>query len=114
MKCMTFDVGRVVLSKQGHDKGGWFLVVKVQDEKHVLIADGATRKLEKPKKKQIKHLRPKPARCMEIAAALEDGKPLLDSDVRKALMAIRQAESKEDQGQRPPCREKEECAFVQE
>ena len=94
MKAIPYDVGRVVLSKQGHDKGRWFVVAGILDEKHVLIADGQTRKLEKPKKKQCKHLRAKPMQLHEIAAKLLEGKAVLDSEIRKALKAFAEEEEK--------------------
>jgi large subunit ribosomal protein L14e len=56
MTQVPIAVGRVVRSKAGRDKGRFFLVVGVADEEHLLIADGDLRKLEKPKKKKLKHL----------------------------------------------------------
>lgn len=111
MKAIPFDVGRVVLSKQGHDKGRYFAVVGLVDEKYVLIADGETRRLEKPKRKQTKHLRAKPITLVEIGAALVEGRSVLDSDVRKALRALSHEEG--NHGMRE-CQKKEECALVQE
>ena len=111
MKPIPFDLGRVVRSKQGHDKGRWFAVVGMVDEKHVLIADGRTRKLEKPKKKQAKHLKPKPVKFGEIAEMLEAGKPVLDSDLRKAINAFAEEEEKICTN---ASHKKEECALVQE
>lgn len=110
MKTVPFDVGRIVLSRQGHDKGRWFVVVRVVDEKHVLIADGQSRKLEKPKKKQLKHLRAKSTRLSWLVEALSEGKPVLDSELRKALKAF----VDEDGQSMDTCRKKEECALVQE
>ena len=110
MKIIPFDVGRIVLSKQGHDKGRWFMVVQGLDEKHVLIADGDSRKLQKPKKKQKKHLRPKPVKALEIAELLQADKPVLDSDIRKYLAVFAQEEEKKRMN---ACQKKEECAFVQ-
>ena len=110
MKDIPFDVGRVVRSKQGHDKGRWFAVVETVDETYVLIADGRTRKLEKPKKKQHKHLRAAPVTLTEIAGMLAEGKPVLDSDLRKALAPFAAEEEKRRNG----CQKKEECALVQE
>ncbi|MBN1777638.1 MAG: KOW domain-containing RNA-binding protein [Clostridiales bacterium] len=85
MKPEVHQLGRVVLSKQGHDKGKAFLVVGLLDEKHVLIADGGSRKLCKPKKKQAKHLTPKPWVATEILASIRDRAQTADSDIRKAL-----------------------------
>ena len=51
-----YQVGDLVLSRQGRDHGRNFMVVEVIDENYVLIADGKLRPLEKPKKKKVKHL----------------------------------------------------------
>ena len=111
MKVIPYDVGRIVFSKQGHDRGRWFMIVGLVDDKHVLIADGQTRKLEKPKKKQTKHLRAKPIRFVETAELLQNGKPVLDSDIRKAIAAFATEEERKMMTTR---QKKEECALVQE
>lgn len=49
-------LGRVVFSKTGRDMGRKFIIVDIIDENYVLITDGDLRKVEKPKKKKIKHL----------------------------------------------------------
>jgi Ribosomal protein L14E/L6E/L27E len=51
-------IGSVVESAAGHDKGVLFAVIGFADEKHALIADGKVRRLEKPKKKKLRHLEP--------------------------------------------------------
>lgn len=51
---MEPKVGTVVLNKSGHDKG-FFLVVK-NDSSFVYIANGKSRLLSSPKKKNPKHL----------------------------------------------------------
>lgn len=43
-------------SKAGRDADRKFIVVKIVDEKYILISDGCLRKIEKPKKKQNKHV----------------------------------------------------------
>lgn len=49
-------IGQVVKSRAGRDKGKIFLVLDRIDDEHLLIVDGDLRKLDKPKKKKIKHL----------------------------------------------------------
>jgi ribosomal protein L14E/L6E/L27E len=49
-------VGTVVISAAGHDKGNMFVTVGLEGD-FAFIADGGERKLEKPKKKRIKHLK---------------------------------------------------------
>ena len=50
------EAGRVVCVTRGHDAGSWCAVLQVLDERMVLLCDGKLRTLEKPKKKQVKHL----------------------------------------------------------
>lgn len=49
-------IGQVVKSRAGRDKGRVFLVIDIIDNENLLIVDGDLRKLDKPKKKKIKHL----------------------------------------------------------
>jgi len=84
MERLSFEVGRVVLSRQGRDEGRCFVILHAVDDQFVMMADGLTRKLDHPKKKKIKHLQPKPVLVPNIAERLES-RQLLDSDLRKAL-----------------------------
>lgn len=47
--------GSVVRSKSGHDANSFYVVVKCAEES-AWIADGRRRKVEQPKRKNIKHL----------------------------------------------------------
>ncbi len=84
MERLSFEIGRIVLSRQGRDAGRCFVILQVVDEQFVMMADGLTRKLDHPKKKKIKHLQPKPVLVPGIADDL-NSRQLLDSDLRKAL-----------------------------
>ena len=86
MERLTMVPGRVVLSTQGRDAGRYFIVLEVIDENFVLMADGLTRKIDHPKKKKVKHLRPKPI-LVEVDGAKLPNKHLQDSDLRNALSA---------------------------
>lgn len=86
MERLTMIPGRVVLSTQGRDEGRYFVVLEVIDENFVLMADGLTRKVDHPKKKKVKHLRPKPI-LVEVDGAKLPNKHLQDSDLRNALSA---------------------------
>ena len=78
-------IGRVCTSRAGHDKGRAFLIVGVFDDNHVLLSDGETRKLSRPKKKKLSHLHIEPQKTDEIAKKFAESKEVLDADVRKAL-----------------------------
>ncbi|MBR5278600.1 MAG: RNA-binding protein [Clostridia bacterium] len=52
-------LGHLYVSLAGRDKGCICAVVGIpEDEGYVLIADGKLRKVELPKKKKLKHLKP--------------------------------------------------------
>ena len=84
MDRLTMIPGRVVLSTQGRDEGRYFIVLEVIDENFVLMADGLTRKIDHPKKKKIKHLRPKPI-LVNVDGSTLPNKHLQDSDLRRYL-----------------------------
>ena len=60
MKLKTTERGEVIQSKQVLDKGNYNVVTEVLPD-GVLVADGLTRKLANPKKKNVKHLHLLPA-----------------------------------------------------
>ena len=49
---------RLAKSSAGHDKGSWYAVIprNTQESGVMYIADGRRRKLDNPKKKNIKHI----------------------------------------------------------
>ena len=56
---MSFDggfVGCFAVSKKGHDNGKVYIIKSVVDDKFVLVVDGENRPLERPKRKNIRHL----------------------------------------------------------
>ena len=48
-------IGKIVLSNAGRDKGKYLAVINCT-ESYVWVADGKERKLENPKRKNIKHI----------------------------------------------------------
>ena len=71
--------GSLVYSRAGKDKGKLFLVAGVDGE-YVYLLDGDTRRVDKPKKKKLKHIN-KTNKVCEL-----DFEDISDSAVRKALM----------------------------
>jgi len=50
------QIGQLVKSKAGRDKGKLFIIKEIINDKYVYIVDGELRKISNPKKKKIKHL----------------------------------------------------------
>ncbi len=85
---MDISLGQVVYSKAGRDSKRKFIILSIIDESYVLISDGDLRRIEKPKKKKIKHLELTGNIPETIAQKLSTGQKVGNSDIRKALAAI--------------------------
>lgn len=48
--------GQLVKSSQGRDRGQWMIILNIVDNDYALLCDGKIRKIEKPKKKKLKHI----------------------------------------------------------
>jgi len=53
---IPLEPGQLVRSKAGRDKGKHYLVLRILDDRHVLLVNGKNRTLDTPKKKNIIHL----------------------------------------------------------
>ncbi len=76
----------IVRSLAGHDKGKLYLVIGEAEGK-LLVADGKSKTLAKPKIKSSKHLR---------REALNDKAPATDKEIRTTLAEAAKAALKED------------------
>ena len=91
-----FQIADLVVSLSGRDKNRVFMVTEVLDSNYVLIADGMLRKLEKPKKKKIKHLEKSQFVLNErLLQKISEGKKITNAELRKALRLLMDAESEE-------------------
>lgn len=80
-------IGKIVYSKSGRDKGKGFVVIAELDKNFVSIADGDIRKIEKPKKKKVKHLIFTDKVCEDIIKDIFEGKKFNNAKIRKSLEA---------------------------
>ena len=49
-------LGQVVSSRVGRDRNKYYIVVRIQDDSFIEVADGSTRKVGHPKVKNRKHV----------------------------------------------------------
>ncbi|MBR5512604.1 MAG: KOW domain-containing RNA-binding protein [Ruminococcus sp.] len=73
---MELKIGSVVRAKAGRDKDGFFVVTAIEKE-YCFIADGKSRKLETPKRKNIKHI--------SLTNSMIDIKDVTDKKLRTLL-----------------------------
>ena len=80
----SLEEEQVIESTAGRDKGRLFIVFEVLDDFYVTVVDGKSRRLEKPKKKKIKHLRI----YNKVFKEEMQRKDLLDAHIRKMLESL--------------------------
>jgi len=94
---MEVDKSSLIVSKAGRDKGQLFYVIDT-DEQYVYLADGKSRKLEKPKRKKRKHIEQIPRTESRIAEKIRNGEKVLNSELRKELASFGQKQSQNQGG----------------
>lgn len=82
---MDVSLGQIVFSKAGRDNGKKFIVVAILDGLNVLVSDGDLRRIEKAKKKKIKHLNLTQEVIQQIEEKLKNNLRVSNSEIRKAL-----------------------------
>ena len=75
----------IVKSMAGRDRGKFFVVVEKIDDMYVSICDGDIHRIDKPKKKKLKHLKPMGGQIDFIKEKLDLGNKITNSDLRKSL-----------------------------
>ena len=94
---MEVDKSSLVVSKAGRDQGQLFYVIDA-DEQYVYLADGKSRRLEKPKRKKRKHIEQIPRTESRIAEKIRNGEKVLNSELRKELASFGQKQSQHPGG----------------
>jgi len=82
------QIGQIVKSSAGRDSSKIFVIIEILDENYVLLVDGDLRKLDNPKKKKVKHLRPTNRVLDEIKNKIEAKEKFNNAYVRKLLASF--------------------------
>lgn len=80
--------GLFAISKAGHDKGNIYVIVR-EDDEYVYVADGVSKTLEKPKKKNKKHIQIIKKKAIEIIADEQQVKAQSLADNEQVKRAIK-------------------------
>ena len=75
------EIGEIVYSKAGRDRGRYFAVVEIVGEGFVRVADGDVRRIKNAKLKNVKHLRSTGDRLEKIADKLARGAQVFDKEL---------------------------------
>ena len=87
--------GEVVISKAGRDKKRKFIVLSMIDENHVYISDGDLRKVEKPKKKKLKHIKTTGIIADTLKEKFNQNKNVEDFEIRNFLKSLKEKNKQE-------------------
>lgn len=79
------EVGQVVRSLAGRDKGQFLIVCEVLDQNFVMVCDGKLRKISSPKKKKIKHLAKTNHIVTMFKTKQENGEKISNAEIRHWL-----------------------------
>ena len=83
-----FKVGQIVQSIQGHDKGQLYTVVDVLKDR-VLICDGEFKLLDKPKSKNMIHIKGHNYIDSEIATKIKNGLKINDQMIYHSIVKFK-------------------------
>ena len=85
---MEITRSTIVRSGAGRDKGKLFAVLAVEGE-YLLLADGASRKVESPKRKKRRHVLVEAAAGDQLFHKFKSEENITNSELRKALAVYR-------------------------
>ena len=88
----TDYIGKVAVSMSGRDNGKTFIIVGILNDNYVYISDGDLRKVEKPKKKKIKHLTITDTVAEHIKNLLHASDKVNNSAIKKYLQSMNSSE----------------------
>lgn len=78
---------QLVSSEAGRDRDEWYLVVGLENGV-VLVADGRRRPVERPKRKNLRHVKGYPVFAADLAELAANGEAVSNEQVRASLQAL--------------------------
>ena len=81
---MDIDIADIVISINGRDKGKRFYVI-AKEANYVYLCDGKTRRVEKPKRKKLMHIRLEAKVTSRAAMKIINGEKVTNSEIRRSL-----------------------------
>ena len=89
---LEYEFGSIVKSIAGHDKGEYFVILKLESE-YVYLMDGIGRTLEKPKKKNIKHVQYINFTDVNLVKKNANHELIINEEVKRAIKLFKNSEN---------------------
>lgn len=90
-----YKFGGIVIAKAGHDKGEYYVILKAEGE-YVYLADGIYKTLDKPKKKNIKHVQFTHYTDENLMKKVANNEKIIDEEIKRAIKIVKKSISKDD------------------
>jgi len=81
----SYQVGEVVEVLMGRDSGKLGIIVECVDERFVLLTDGDKRKFDRPKRKNVRHLKSTGFISKEVIDSLSESNRVSNAKIRYVL-----------------------------
>jgi large subunit ribosomal protein L14e len=94
---VTPVVGQIVRILRGRNSHKYAIVIRIVDEKYVMIADGDKRKFDQPKKKNMMHLQFLNRISREVEESIRETGRVTNGKLRFALNQYLESQSEEAQ-----------------
>ncbi|MEX2355755.1 MAG: KOW domain-containing RNA-binding protein [Thermaerobacterales bacterium] len=96
---VPLQVGQLAVSKAGRDAGHAFIIIGIDGDRYVRVADGRGRTGKRPKVKNVRHLQVHRQVDDGIARQLQAGKLVADEILQQVLQAmLKEAEDRTSTG----------------
>ncbi len=79
------EVGEIVESIAGRDKGNLYIVAKIVNTKYVEVVDGKSKKVNNKKRKNTKHIKKTGVVAEELSRWLKEGKRVRNEDIKLVI-----------------------------
>lgn len=86
---MELRKGMLAISKAGHDKDCWYVVLNIE-ENHASLVNGKTKKIENPKRKKLKHLQPVNKIPEVLQEKLQKEEAWTNEEIKRAIKLAKQ------------------------
>lgn len=91
---LEYEFGCMVISKAGHDKGEYFIILRT-DSEYVYVSDGKFRTVDKPKKKKKKHVQYIHYTDENLLNKKRNNEKVMNEDVKRAIKLFKNKQIKE-------------------
>ena len=88
MSVVNISIGQLVTSNAGRDQTNIYLVVGIEKNKYLLLANGRERKFKNPKQKNIRHVNVLKPIAQGVAEKIQSGMKITDEEIRQAIKAL--------------------------